>query len=205
VQIPSQLDISKCLAVLHFIGRSQYVIKIRSITTMSTQINRQFLAASLVIGSALSFISPAFAGTTDTLTIKGTVTTTLSLAVAGTTGAGSAAALELGTTGEKIVKIADLTMSTNNEQGLLLTVTSANSGSLVKAGGTSISFLLNAVNDAATAPATGDFSAGSGATYTTGSTAAGDANKDLYMKYTPATLQDPGEYTDTLTLTVTDK
>ncbi|MHC5731925.1 MAG: hypothetical protein ACYTXY_49220, partial [Nostoc sp.] len=104
-----------------------------------------------------------------------------------------ATALNLGGDGstptEHIVKVAALAIGTNNEQGYTLT---ASSGNLTKTGGTSIAYQVTSVAATTAAPATGDFAVASGTNYTVATAGAGDAPKDLYIKYTPAALQDAG-------------
>ena len=149
----------------------------------------------LIIGS-LVIASAARADTTATVNLGGTVTSTLTL---GSTTAGAASGLDL-MNGQQIVKVADVVASTNNEQGLTLT---ASSGSLAKTGGSSIPFQVTTVAEAAT-PLSTAFLVASGTAYTTGTSAAGGINVDLFIMYTPATLQDPGDYTGVINLSVSD-
>ena len=155
--------------------------------------------AGLAIGALAS--SAALAGTTGSVTLGGTVASTLSIAVAPTA---TASALPLdgeGSASEHIVKVAALTMGTNNEQGFTLT---ASSGDIVKSGGTSISYQVTSVDAGGSAPASGDFLVASGSNYTYATSGSGPGNQDLYVKYTPLSLQDPGSYSATINLTVTD-
>jgi hypothetical protein len=164
-------------------------------------IRRAVIASGLVIGAAAAFSPAAFAGTTGSVGVSGSVTSTLAVTAAAT---GDATTLDLdgdGSASEHIVHVGDLSMLTNNEQGLTLTVSS---GNLTKTGGTSIPFQVTTVADAASAPATGDFAIASGSNYTVGTSTAGSVAKDLYMKYTPASLQDPGNYTASISVSVAD-
>ena len=149
----------------------------------------------VAIASVLGLASTSLAATTATVPLSGTVTTTLQVTSSTASGAST---LDL-MNGQKIVKVADVGMSTNNEQGLTLTVSS---GSLTKTGGTSIAYQVTSVADAAAAPTT--FSIASGSDYTVGTTGAGTSAVDLYIKYTPASAQDAGEYTGQISLTVSD-
>ncbi|MBL0212939.1 MAG: hypothetical protein IPQ07_03580 [Myxococcales bacterium] len=149
------------------------------------------LAASLVVSSL------AVAGTTATVTLGGSVSSTLEITSVDTAAAG---ALDL-SAGQKIVKVADIEMSTNNDQGLTLVATS---GNLTKAGGVSIAFQVTSVADAASAPAAGAFTIPSGSDYSAATSVAGSDVSDLYIKYTPASSQDPGDYAGTIELTVSD-
>jgi phage tail sheath gpL-like len=141
--------------------------------------------------------APAFAATTGSVALSGTVTTTLAITVTPT---GTASALDL-SGGQKIVKVADVAMLTNNEQGLTVSISSA---SLTKTGGSSIPWQVTTVADAASAPLTAAFTVASGTAYSVGSSVAGTVDKDLYIQYTPLALQDPGIYTGTINLTVSD-
>lgn len=147
---------------------------------------------SLVVGSLLTISSVSMAATA-TVNVGGTVTSTLAVSATATTGAGT---LDLAGATERIIKVADITMSTNNEQGLSITTSD---GNLTKTGGTSIAYLTTTVADNAVAPATTAFNA-----TLPGMTTAGTLSEDLYIKYTPAALQDPGTYAGVITITVTD-
>lgn len=150
---------------------------------------------SLAIGS-LVISSAALAGTTATVELGGEVTTTLGL-VSNTTVA--ADELDL-MNGRQIVKVADLTVMTNNEQGLTLTATS---GSLIKSGGTAIPYQVTSAGDEQVPDASG-FAVASGSLYSVSTSGAGVAEKDLFIMYTPATFQDPGYYGGTIDLSVSD-
>ena len=157
---------------------------------------RSQLLASIIVGT-LAVSSVALAATTAGVTLGGSVETSLAIVATDTAGA---SALDL-SGGQKIAKVSDITMSTNNEQGLTLTATS---GNLTKTGGSSIAFQVTSVAEAASAPAAGAFLIASGSDYTVGTIASGESVVDLYIMYTPLTLQDPGDYDGSITLTVTD-
>jgi hypothetical protein len=161
------------------------MLKVRSANTL------------VAILSLVGFASTSLAATSTSVTLGGTVTSTLQVTSETATGA---ATLDL-MSGQQIVKVADVNMSTNNEQGLTLT---ASSGNLSKTGGTSIAYQVTSVADGASAPAGSAFTIASGEDYTVGTTAAGAADVDLYIKYSPASLQDPGDYAGSITLTVSD-
>lgn len=162
---------------------------------------RAFGCFAVLVGSAL-LISPAVADTSGSVSLSGAVTSTLAITASATAGA---TLLDLdgdGAAGQHIVKVADLAISTNNEQGYELT---ASSGNLTKVNGTSIAYQVTSVVDADPTPESGDFTVASGSNYVVTTGAAGAANKDLYIMYTPAALQDPGTYTGTISLTVADR
>lgn len=165
-------------------------------------IRRALISSGLIVGAMAAFTPSVFAATTGSVTLGGSVTSTLAISST-STAAATALPLDGAAAGvAQIVKVSDLTIATNNEQGLTLT---ASSGNLTKTGGTSIAFQVTSVADAATAPASGDFLIASGTDYTASSSVAGAFNQDLYIKYTPAALQDPGNYGGTISLTVADQ
>lgn len=164
-------------------------------------IRRALIVSGLFLGTAAAFSPAAFAATDATVDLSGTVASTLAITSETTGGAGTLDLDGDGTAAEHIVKAADMAITTNNEQGYTLSVTS---GNLTSAGGTPIAYQVATVADAAAAPATGDFTVTSGTAYTVATLAAGSVPKDLYIKYTPAALQDAGIYTATITLNVAD-
>lgn len=147
--------------------------------------------------STLLIASVAGAATTATVTLGGSVASTVEITSTDTAGAST---LDL-SSGQKIAKVADVSMNTNNDQGLTLTATS---GSLTKAGGAAIAFQVTSVADAAAAPLAAAFTIASGTSYTVATSAAGASVKDLYIMYSPGATQDPGAYTGSITLTVAD-
>ena len=162
-----------------------------------SQVLKSIVFGLLVISSAAA-ADPTPDGS---VTLGGTVTSVVSITAFDTAGAMD---LDL-MNGQQIVKVSDLTMTTNNEQGLKLTATGDDSGRLTKSGGTAIPFRVVSVDDEATAPASGAFSAAPGVPITvSASSIAGEVLRDLYIMYTPATLQDPGDYAGSITLLVED-
>ena len=151
-----------------------------------------------IVVSAMLPSAIVLAATTDAVTLGGTVSSTLSIEATDTVGA---SALDLTTPSEQIVKVADIAMSTNNSAGLTLT---ASSGNMSNPDSQTIAFKVTTVDDAAAAPASGAFDTPSGTDYTVGNGAAGTLDNDMYIAYTPAALQDPGLYSGTISLTVSD-
>ena len=100
-----------------------------------------------------------------------------------------------------IVKVADLELSTSHPLGLTLTV---GSGSIEKASGTPIAYQVTTVVDGSPPPSSADFTTSPGSNYVVATNSAGSSSKDLYIKYTPAALQDPGAYNTSISLVVTD-
>ena len=164
-------------------------------------IRRAIIASGLVIGAAAAFSPAAFAGTSDTVDLSGSVNSTLDMAVTNKI----ATPLDLkgdGTTSASYVsKAADVNIATNNSTGATVTVTF---GDLVNPDGTTpIPVEVSAVNDGGSAPSTTGVAANNTG-YTFGTNAAGGFDKDLYIKFTPADYQDPNSYGSTLTLNVAD-
>lgn len=118
-----------------------------------------------------------------------------------TSGAGNLDLDGEGSANTHIVKVADLSFSTDNVNGLTLEVTS---GAIAKLAGIDIDFQVVTVADNASTPSQGDFTVPSGSTYTYATSDAGSENRDLYVLYTPGTLQDPGNYAGMITVSVND-
>jgi hypothetical protein len=162
-------------------------------------------ASHLLIATAITIVtatiapSKAFAATTANVPIGGSVAQTLD--IQSTTDPG-AAALDLTTAGEKTVKVATLAINTNNSTGYTLTI---NDGTMVRtgeAGSTPIAYQVSTVIAGEAAPTT--FAAGNHTYSSAAANATGSNGRDLYIRYTPAALQDPGAYTATVTMTVAD-
>jgi hypothetical protein len=116
----------------------------------------------------------------------------------------SATTLELDGTGNpsmSIVKVADIHLSTDNPQGCTVTISS---GSLSKPGGTSIPFQITDVADGAGTPSAGNFTTASGSNHTFSISTAGTRDRDIYIRYTPAALQDPGSYSASIIINISD-
>ncbi len=104
-----------------------------------------------------------------------------------------------GSASEHIIHVVDVNVSTAEPNGYTLSISS---GSLGKSGGQNISFQVMAVDNNASSPSSGDFNIASGNSYIICETAAKDL--DIYVKYQPAALQDPGNYTHSVTITAED-
>jgi hypothetical protein len=163
---------------------------------MSKLISRTLSAFTL---AGLLIVPLANAATTGSVTLAGTVDSTLSIVATDTADASD---LDL-STGEKIVLVSELAISTNNDQGFTLTATDDGSG-LTKAGGVTISFKVKTVVAGASAPLSAAFTDAAGAPTSFGSSVAGSKDGDLYIKYNPAASQDPGQYDGAIGLTVSD-
>ena len=170
---------------------------------INTSIRRALVLSSLVLGATTLFSAKAMANTSGSVTLNGTVASTLALVI---TTLPEAGALPLNGSTQQIVRVADLGISTN--QSLGYTVTAVTSGNLVRTlGGASIAYQVITTADGVV-PGSADFTAATGASHTFASTAANAANtngRDLHIMYTPAALQDPGIYNGTITVSVADK
>lgn len=99
----------------------------------------------------------------------------------------------------QIIKVGTINLSTTSQNGFTLTI---NGNSLAKSDGeTPISIQITTVPHNASPPSAGFTT--SPYTYQN-NTANASEIRDLYIKYTPAPLQDPGNYTNTLNLTLID-
>ncbi|UJB69352.1 hypothetical protein HRE53_23830 [Acaryochloris sp. 'Moss Beach'] len=173
---------------------------VKSESALGNSILRTLAVLGVSFGMAVVMPSEAFA---DTVNLSGTVSSTLTLSTTATGGA-STLPLDGGAAGnQQIIQVADLGINTNNEQGYTLTVTS---GDLTKSGGTAISYQTTTTATGVSA-VTGDFAVASGLDHTFATSAAnasGSGDRDLWVQYTPAALQDPGSYTGAITVTVAD-
>lgn len=106
-----------------------------------------------------------------------------------------------GSASSRIVKVATLTASTANLTGFTLTVSS---GSIGKSGGTSISFQVVTVDSGDPPPTAAEFTVSTGNNYEYTTNLAGSENRDLYIYYTPGTLQDPGGYDGSILINISD-
>lgn len=104
-----------------------------------------------------------------------------------------------GSASEHIIHVVDVSVSTTEPNGYTLSISS---GSLAKIGGQNISFEVTAVDNNASVPSSGDFNTASGNSYEICETAAKDL--DIYIKYQPLALQDPGNYTHSITIAAED-
>ncbi|MBI4780731.1 MAG: hypothetical protein HY785_05350 [Oscillatoriophycideae cyanobacterium NC_groundwater_1537_Pr4_S-0.65um_50_18] len=100
-----------------------------------------------------------------------------------------------------IVKVSDITFSTDNSTGLTLTLTS---DSLSKVDGADIDFQVTTVGNDAIAPSSAAFTVASGDSYTYVTETSGTESRDVYLRYTPKALQDPGHYSASIQASVVD-
>ncbi|NEO32059.1 MAG: hypothetical protein F6K36_16820 [Symploca sp. SIO3C6] len=176
---------------------------------MSTLVNRLLVASSLILG-VTTFSSAALAQTTDTVDIQGEVATTLAVTAAPEA---AATALDLGgegtATDDVIVKVAVLTVTSNNEDGVELTITSGDMTNSTDVDATDVvPYQVVTVTGGGAPPVTGDFITASGTDRVEDlnrDNVDGEEDRDLYIMYDAPVVLDPGTYDDTITVSVVDK
>jgi hypothetical protein len=151
--------------------------------------------------AAVGISSIAVAATTGSVSLSGVVASSRYVSVAQEAGATT---LNLGGQGtnlsEQIVKVAEITLGTNNAEGLTLTASSGN----LSQGSHNVAFKVITVADGAAAPLTAAFTVDSGDTYSYSNNVQGDEVRDMYISYDPPAMLDPGTYTATISLSVSD-
>lgn len=158
-----------------------------------------FIASSLILApiTTLGFGSAAFAGTDSTnIIIRGTVDPVIDIQATATA---VAEQLPLSTPGELIVKIADLTLNSNNYSGVTVTATSTNNGLLVDSNDPDNIFIPYQIELTGDGGAPGDFRP-----LSTFSQIVSSPQTDLYILVTNPSLPKQGNYGDTITITVAD-
>ncbi|MEY2978722.1 MAG: hypothetical protein ACO3NK_03840 [Prochlorotrichaceae cyanobacterium] len=106
-----------------------------------------------------------------------------------------------GSASSHIVKVADLEFSTTNQSGCTLNVTS---GRITKVNGEDIDYQITTVADGSSAPAQNDFTVSSGDNYTLVVNDTSLISRDVYILYTPGIFQDPGLYSSSVNVSVSD-
>jgi hypothetical protein len=168
-----------------------------------------FASGLLGVTSFMAFTA-AFAGTTATVDIKSIVNSTLAISVIGTPNQNID--LSPGRDNSK-VKVADLQFGTNNSTGLNVTATTIIANpqfSLTNANtDTSVGFRV-AINDETANPGVipaAGYSQSSSLVplFSTSVAASINSPYSLYIRYSTLLFLDPGIYTATINLTVTDK
>jgi hypothetical protein len=168
---------------------------------LSTLLRRVLVASGLAVATSGFMGAAAFAQTTATVLLNGTVASTLAVTATAVNNNG----MNLTTPSVQRVKVADVTMGTNNATGLTL------------AFGTDVAFVNQSFAAKTPIPVAVQVLAGASATLpttgyiaipgplVTGTTAqAVNTAYSLFVEYTPAALQDPALYSASIGLTVTD-
>jgi hypothetical protein len=147
-----------------------------------------FCSLGLLIFIALNGIQPTFANPSVSVNVMSSAS---SLLLDGEGGATT-----------HVVKVSTLSLATDSSKGFTVAISS---GNLTKTGQqTPIAYRVTTVVSAANPPNVGDFTVNSGSNYTFTTTQAGSQNRDLYVLYTPATMQDPGTYSANITIAIVD-
>ncbi len=173
-----------------------YLILQQSIPYMS--LRRFFVASSLILSplATMGFQSAAFAGTDSTnIIIGGTVASVIDIEATATA---QAQDLPLSTPGPQVVKIADLTLNSNNYSGVTVSVGSTNNGELVDLNNPSniVTYQIDLVGDSGTPSnfrSLGLFSQ-----------IVSSAQTDLYIRVNNPSVPKQGNYSDTITVIVAD-
>ena len=102
----------------------------------------------------------------------------------------------------RVVKVSSLTLATDSNKGFTVTISS---GSLTKVSSeTPISYQVMTVAAGDNSPSPGDFTVASSNNYTFATSQAGSQNRDLYILYGSASLQDLGTYIADITILIAD-
>ena len=164
--------------------------------TMSLQ--RFLIASSLILSplATMGFQSAAFAGNATTnIILSGTVAPIISIAATATS---DAEQLPLSTAGQQTVKIADLTLNSNNFSGVTVTVSSTNSGRLVDSNEpeNAVLYQIALIPDNGTPGGFDSLSSFSQSVLL--------SQTDLYIQFNNPSVPKQGNYSDTITVTVSD-
>lgn len=106
-----------------------------------------------------------------------------------------------GSASTRTIKIADLSISTVNATGYTLTISS---GDITKVDGQDIAYQVATVDDGDPSPSIFPISSGQNYEVCTSSANVSADILDVYIRYTPASLQDPGTYSETISITAID-
>ncbi|MFB2882404.1 hypothetical protein [Floridanema aerugineum] len=110
---------------------------------------------------------------------------------------------EGGTQNTQIIKVGTISLSTTSANGFTLNIIGSN---LTKSEGvTPIVFQVTTVPSGSGTPGAGAFTTEATENYSyVNNNPNASETRDLYIKYTPASLQDPGNYSASLNLTIAD-
>lgn len=156
----------------------------------------EFYMKKLLLASAFLALSlPTFADTTGSLVLTGSVLKKMSLLV---TAAPAASALNLEAS-QTDLAVASVNEKSNSNTGYKVTVTSANSGSLKRSGGSEVFTYTMKYNGAAV-----NLSVANSEVTNVGSAGSVNANKPVTVSYTGVAAEDmvEGVYSDTVTFTI---
>jgi hypothetical protein len=168
---------------------------------LSTSLRRVLVASGLAVATSGFMASAAFALTNANVPLSGTVATTLAVTATPVNNT----SMDLTTASVQRVKVADVTMGTNNATGLTLAfdanVVFVNQSFAAK---TPIPVAVQVLAGASAILPTTGYIAIAGPLFQVTAAQAVSTPYSLFVEYTPAALQDPATYNATIGLTVTD-
>lgn len=154
----------------------------------------------LVISFLLLGSSAAMAATGDTITMGGSVASTLQVACTDTAGAGT---LDFdGGLAVTVVKVSDCNASSNDDAGL--TVTFNPDANFTSVGADVFAFAILSLADAATVPVEADFVGLDGLDDIWATAVSGSTDADVYVRFTQDVAADPGTYAANIEVSVAD-
>ena len=158
------------------------------------------LITGLVVGAVVSADAAALA---DTINLGGTVANYSTISSSATPGAGNLDLYGEGTaTADVVVKVADITLTSNNTEGVELKA-EADSALTGDTNGVTLTYQVKLVDDNVAAPSAGAFSAISDTVNVDNTDfSSNEANQDLYIEYDGPEYLDPDTYSSTITMTV---
>ena len=166
-----------------------------------------FIASSLILApiTTLGFGSAALADTDDTVELSGTVDSQIAIDANPTTAASD---LPLspeyaGQDGSTTVHIADLDITSNNSAGIIIEADSMNGGELTS-DENEIAYTIAIVDNGAGTPTSTTSVSSLNQNVNGFDTETGIKSMDLYIRYSVGGMPKMGNYSDTLTITVSD-
>lgn len=163
-----------------------------------TTMRRFFSIAALTVG-ALAFGGNA--ALADTVPLGGSVNSISAVTSTPTAAAGSLTLYGEGVAqNDVVVQVADMALTTNNTAGVTL---QASGDSGLTNGTSTLPYNVKIVADSAAAPGAVDFSSNTDSVAVS-DFSGGAAARDLYIEYDAPSLLDPGNYSATITISVTD-
>ncbi|NEQ55555.1 MAG: hypothetical protein F6K11_36480 [Leptolyngbya sp. SIO3F4] len=154
-----------------------------------------FTSVTLALGSTTAFA--------DTINLGGTVSDYSTISSTATAGASSLNLYGEGSaTADVVVKVADVALTSNNTEGVVLQA-AADSPLTGGSNGVTLVYNVKLVDDNATAPLAGAFSATSDTVNVDNTDFSSNAAaQDLYIEYDGPEYLDPDNYSSTITMTV---
>jgi hypothetical protein len=165
-----------------------------------------FIASSLILApiTTLGFGSAALADTDSDIILSGTVDSQIAIDATPTTAASDLplSPLAAGQDGSTTVHIADLDITSNNSAGINITADSYSEGELTS-GENEIAYTIAIVDNGGTPTSTTSVSS-LNQNVNGFDSPTGIKSMDLYIRYSVGGMPKMGNYSDTLTITVSD-